>query len=107
MQFSSIVNGFIAKEFFFENVHSCRLSLFKCVLQKKKNFSMKTYMLWVLKSQKNRLNEKVLLSTHSKCLVMGKNIYNFTLKKFGYLNQWIGVSRGVEIIKKKYLPRDK
>ena len=36
-----------------------------------------------------------------------ENIYSFTLKKFGYLNQWIGVSRDVEIIIKKYLPTDK
>ena len=38
-------------------------------------------------TQKNRLNETVLLSTQNILKLMRKkNIYNFTLKKFVYLN---------------------
>ena len=38
-------------------------------------------------AQKNRLNEKVLLSTQNICSTYGlKNIYNFALKNFVYLN---------------------
>ena len=47
-------------------------------------FSTKTY---VVGTQKNRLNETILLSTHNICKNDGEeNINNFTLKIFVYLN---------------------
>ena len=47
-------------------------------------FSIKTY---VVGTQKNRLNETVLLSTQNKCLNRWvKNNYNYTLKKIPYLD---------------------
>ena len=43
-------------------------------------------------TQKNRLNETVLFSTQNICLSLRvRNIYNFTLKNFVYLNLWIQV----------------
>ena len=47
-------------------------------------FSTKTY---VVGTQKNRLNETVLLSTQNICSIDSEeNIYNFTLKMFVLLN---------------------
>ena len=47
-------------------------------------FSTKTY---VVGTQKNHLNETVLLSTQNNDKIDGEeNVYNFTLKCFVYLN---------------------
>ena len=47
-------------------------------------FSIKTY---VVGTQKNRLNETILLSTKTYVKTDGQeNIYKFTLKFFAYLN---------------------
>ena len=40
-------------------------------------------------TQKNRLNETVLLSTQNICLNMGKKIFTVLLRKFVYLNRMV------------------
>ena len=49
-------------------------------------FSSKTH---VLGTQKNRLNETVLLSTQNMFKLMGKKLISILCSKFSYLNLWL------------------